>query len=62
MSVGEDTMVVMCNHEHLECPNGLDCHSFCPICEGNGEYCPNGCEMQYDEETGDIIYIKEDNE
>ena len=73
MSVGSDTMVVMCDHEHLECPNGLDCHSFCSICEGNGEYCPMGCEMQYDEESGDIVYInldacrlgcvcKEDNE
>ena len=53
---------MLCDHEHLECPNGLDCNSFCPICEGNGEYCPNGCEMQYDDESGDIIYVKEDNE
>ena len=55
-----DTMI--CTHERLECPNGLDCHSFCSTCEGNGEYCPMGCEMQYDEESGDIVYIKENNE
>lgn len=54
-------MDTMCDHEHLECPNGLDCHSFCSICEGNGEYCPDGCEMQYNEDTGDIVYIKENN-
>lgn len=53
-----DTMI--CTHERLECPNGLDCHSFCSICEGNGEYCPMGCEMQYDEETNDIVYINLD--
>lgn len=53
---------MLCDHEHLECPNGLDCNSFCAICEGNGEYCPMGCEMQYDDESGDIIYVKEDNE
>lgn len=53
-------MVVMCNHERLECPNhegSFDCHSFCSTCEGNQEYCPSGCEMQYDEESGDIVYI-----
>ena len=50
-----DTMI--CTHERLECPNGLDCHSFCSTCEGNGEYCPDGCEMQYNKDTGDIVYI-----
>lgn len=51
-----------CDHLHLVCPehNGaFDCNSFCSTCEGNQEYCPNGCEMVYDDETGDIIYVKE---
>ena len=51
-----------CTHQHLECPNhngAFDCHSFCGTCEGNQEYCPNGCEMTLDDETGDIIYIQE---
>jgi hypothetical protein len=65
MSVGSPIMDTMiCTHEHLECPNhegSFDCNSFCSICEGNGEYCPDGCEMQYNEDTGDIVYIKENN-
>jgi hypothetical protein len=53
-----------CTHEHLECPNhngSFDCHSFCSTCEGNQEYCPQGCEMTLDED-GDIIYVKEADE
>jgi hypothetical protein len=49
MSEGRDTIVVMCNHERLVCPNhegAFDCHSFCSICEGFQEYCPNGCEVE----------------
>jgi len=36
-----------CNHEHLECPNhggAFDCNPFCRTCEGDQEYCPEGCE------------------
>jgi hypothetical protein len=49
MSVANDTMDVMCNHEHLVCPEHegeFDCHSFCPTCEGFQEYCPEGCEVE----------------
>ena len=31
-----------CNHSVVECPKhkgNWDCHSFCPLCEGFGEYC-----------------------
>ncbi len=38
-----------CTHEHLVCPNhegAFDCHSFCRICEGFQEYCPEGCEVE----------------
>ena len=52
----------LCDHNRLPCPNGNDCNSFCSICEGNGEYCPSGCEMAYFTPTGDIVYIKENNE
>lgn len=56
------TAVRLCDHEHLECPKhggDFDCHSFCSTCEGNQEYCPSGCEMEYDAATGNIIYVKE---
>lgn len=59
MSVGIDTIDVMCNHEHLPCPNGQDswdCESFCAICEGFGEYCPQGCQVDLDE-NGYAIYV-----
>jgi hypothetical protein len=31
-----------CEHNVIECPKhkgNWDCHSFCPLCEGYGEYC-----------------------
>lgn len=49
MSEGSPIMDTMrCEHEHLVCPNhegAFDCHSFCDICEGFQEYCPEGCEV-----------------
>lgn len=50
-----------CTHVHAECPNhngAFDCHSFCSTCEGNQEYCPQGCEMTLDE-NGYIVYVQE---
>ncbi len=38
-----------CRHERIECPNhegAFDCNSFCRICEGFYEYCPEGCEVE----------------
>lgn len=28
-----------CGHFVVECPNGLDCGSFCSLCEGFGDFC-----------------------
>ena len=50
-----------CDHQRLECPehNGsFDCNSFCSTCEGNQEYCPDGCIMTLDDE-GYLVYVKE---
>jgi hypothetical protein len=56
MSVGNDTMDVMCNHEKVMCVLGdgssLDCNSFCPLCEGEGEYCPTCHEHEWGVEKG----------
>lgn len=57
--------IILCDHEHAECPNhegGFDCNSFCPICEGDQEYCPQGCQMALFTPTGDLVYVKTDKE
>ena len=65
MSEGSSIMDTMrCDHEHIVCPNhegSFDCHSFCSICEGNQEFCPEGCVMTLDENDY-LIYVKETNE
>lgn len=39
-----DEMVSVCGHSVVICPNSgdgspFDCHSFCSLCEGFGEFC-----------------------
>ena len=54
----------LCDHDRLECPKhegNFDCQSFCDICEGDQEYCPEGCEMTLDDD-GYLIYVKPDKE
>jgi hypothetical protein len=29
----------VCGHFVAPCPEGLDCNSFCPLCEGTGDVC-----------------------
>lgn len=47
----------MCEHEKAICIVGdgdssLDCNSFCPLCEGEGEYCPTCHEHEWGIEKG----------
>lgn len=55
-----------CDHKHLDCPKhegSFDCLSFCEICEGNQEYCPEGCQMVYlDYPRNQIVYVKKEQE
>ena len=39
-----DGLVSVCGHSVVICPNSddgspFDCHSFCSLCEGFGEFC-----------------------
>lgn len=56
--------VELCDHKHKVCPKhkgNYDCHSFCDICEGDQEYCPQGCEIALDENDY-LIYVKPNKE
>jgi hypothetical protein len=33
-----------CGHFVRSCPFGDDCNSFCPVCEGGGDYCRVCCD------------------
>lgn len=33
-----------CGHFVRSCPFGDDCNSFCPVCEGGGDYCRICCD------------------
>jgi hypothetical protein len=59
-------MVSVCGHSVVICPNSgdgspFDCHSFCALCEGFGEFCetcggkPEGLGEQEMEQAGHVF-------
>ena len=49
MKKGRKKIMSDCDCKKVECPKhhgSFDCHSFCDICEGNQEYCPEHDEWE----------------